>query len=276
MKTNLVLYRYSGAGNTFVLFDFRDPEQQKAFNQRYKAASKKNIAKLLCRRYKSTGGDGLVLLKKSKEKGIDFAWDFYNPDGSRAEMCGNAARCVGLHITGGKKTKQAIRLKTGAGIVEISVESAQKISVTMRPVPNPKLRQTLKLAGIEVTYDFVNASVPHVVIELKKWRLGLRTRRFAKLLKTHKIFKPNSANVTYFKHLKGASIQAATYERGIDGYTQACGTGAVAAAISFSKRYLLSTGLVSVNMPGGKLIVDLRKSRPVLTGPARRFPKTHL
>jgi diaminopimelate epimerase len=270
----LKLYFYSGAGNKFVFIDLRKKDQKDAFTNIFKKIKRYEVALKLCRKYRAYGIDGAVLLENHKQ--YDLLWDFYNADGSKAEMCGNAARCAGLHIWQTTHKKQTVMLKTLAGVITLKVHGASKIFVTMRPLKSKKFYLHLKSKGMTVHYDFIDFGVPHAVVLLPNWNLGPRAKKIAAFLKNHPAFKPKSTNVTYWQPNGEARIRAATFERGVKGYTQACGTGAVAAAYSFYHRYEPLKKIIKVEMPGGTLSVNLKKSRPILSGPTKRFATTYL
>ena len=87
-KNNLKFTKLSGAGNDFIVVDLRSSKKSFSLKKR------KEIVRNACDRHFGVGADGLIFLEKAKNKKNDFKWDFYNRDGSHAEMCLNASRCV--------------------------------------------------------------------------------------------------------------------------------------------------------------------------------------
>src|SRR6185437_16996273 len=85
-----IFHKLSGAGNCFLMADLRDGRTRLPKSQR------RRLARQLCDVYTSIGADGVLFLETSRK--ADMQWDFYNADGSSAEMCGNAARCVGAFM----------------------------------------------------------------------------------------------------------------------------------------------------------------------------------
>src|SRR5262249_37815855 len=99
--------KMNGAGNDFVLIDNRQGKVQLTDRQ---------IAKL-CHRQEGVGADGVFLLVPCRSGRADWAWDFYNNDGSAAEMCGNGARCFGRFVQKATGTTGNFTFETGAGII---------------------------------------------------------------------------------------------------------------------------------------------------------------
>src|SRR5690606_31878956 len=116
--------------------------------------SLKSLAKSLCNVHTGVGADGLVFIYNSNSKNFDLVWDFYNSDGSKAEMCGNAARCVGRFMQDRGLT-DPIRLKTGAGLVTVARQREDQFAVTMPKVTKVLPRQKLKIASKTINYTFV-------------------------------------------------------------------------------------------------------------------------
>lgn len=240
IKTHLI----SGAGNTFhIIFgEFSMIEDQR-----------KNLSRRIC---SENPADGLIFLRKTAEK---FSWNFYNNDGSNAEMCGNATRCVGYYInnilrSGGKSWE----LETVAGLVQITSIKPDTYKIVMTPV---------KLLNSSLGF-FCDTGVPHLVIKKQDVQPNENLKEEARRLRQHPEFHPKGTNVTFVMFEEEASrIKAVSYERGVENFTQACGTGAAAAAaFNLKFRGALQT---QVEMPGGTLIMDLSDlQRPIMIGPA--------
>ncbi len=225
----------SGTENTFWFADTFD-------NKVLSTSEKKKIARRLCESYFGLKTDGLIFLRKSK--GYDFGWDFYNSDGSDAEMCGNAARCATKFYFEKVKPKKKISFETTAGKILGEVLKNDKVKVLMT-----KISQTQQLTVLGKNGIFVNTGVPHFVLEHKP------DASLAKKLRKVSDFGKAGANITFVEKLKGHRINAVTFERGVEDFTQACGTGAVAAAMYLqNKRGAQKT--VVVSMPGGNLTIE--------------------
>lgn len=240
LQTHLI----SGAGNTFHIA-FGD------YN-----FSEKQLVKLTLKICGENPADGFIILKGS---GNQYGWQFYNNDGSKAEMCGNATRCVGYYL---KMIKSDARedwdLTTLAGPVNIKMLSKEIYRIMMPP---------LKILKSPHGF-YCNSGVPHLVLARPGFQISEALRKEAKNFRFHANFLPKGTNVTYVSLLsENGRMKAASYERGVEDFTLACGTGAVAAAAyNLSFRGAVQT---QVEMPGGTLIMDLADlHKPVMTGPA--------
>jgi diaminopimelate epimerase len=275
--------KLTGAGNTFLIIDLRSGPKASSTSMR-SSLRRRKIAKELCDPHHSIGADGLLFLEKSRD--TDLRWDFYNADGSGAEMCGNAARCVGLytlaHPVGIKK--YPIRIRTGAGIIEVTPHhhtgqalkpiQTLEVDVKMPSTGTIKWAQTVRVGNKIYTYDAIHTGVPHAVFRSDTRTKLLRSARenvdkfveIVNCVRSLPTFRPVGVNVTFFEPRGRNSIDSLTFERGVTGYTQACGTGAVAAAIGFLKGAL---GHIQVRVPGGCLQVTIAGTNPILTGPAK-------
>jgi diaminopimelate epimerase len=253
--------KMTGVGNDFLIFDARE----KTFPKFDRAL----LTKSLCRRHFSIGADGVIFIEKSKKPQVSFKWDFYNADGSSAEMCGNAARCVARYALENNISDRATSFETLAGVVKTRVRPNGLVEVEMpKPVIMEKnLRITVGSAALEVMY--INTGVPHVVRLTDDWE-GAYLKEMGNYLRHHELFeKTNGTNVTFYEVGEGSSIQAATYERGVEAITLACGTGAVAAAAAAVVGGM--KGPIEVKVPGGVLHVDIdgELSYATLAGEAR-------
>lgn len=243
--------RLSGAGNTFFLFD--------GFEHRISDEAAQRLAVQLCRETPGMETDGFFVIEKDADAA--FRWNFFNDDGSRPRMCGNAARCAALYWAQKKQFKEkSFKFKTAAGLVhcEIRTTEPDENNNYQIAVDLPELRSSggpIQI-GNEVFF-FINTGVPHIVTEEEPVAERAEKLRFAKELGT------DGANVTFVNEPKAVS-----FERGVEDFTLACGTGAIAAAAFFRKR---NPGSIQVvEMPGGFLTVEwVSELRPRLIGPAR-------
>jgi len=214
----LPFVKMTGAGNDFIIIDHRKhavhPEAMSEF------------ARLVCRRKFSVGADGLILIENSKE--ADFRWQFFNGDGSVAEMCGNGARCAARFAYMHGIAPARMRFETIAGIIEASVSDIN-VSVKMTSPKDFKLHQEVEVEGEKITLHSVDTGVPHAVIfvdeidQVDVCGVGSRIRH-------HQAFMPAGTNVNFIgRHQDGFKVR--TYERGVEDETLACGTGATACAL---------------------------------------------
>lgn len=254
-----VFHRLSGAGNTFVLLQADD---ELDLFLKGKNLSRSQLTQRLCEKNRGLGVDGVLFLEPGSAE--DFIWDFFNSDGSPAEMCGNAARCAGrfVHDVLGVSPEKPIDFKTAAGPIRVHREKDLRYTVDMPPVVVN--RKTMALVSEDGVFEgaWLNSGVPHFVIavsDLRELPASLCRR-----LRGHTDLGPAGANITLLKARGPQDGEAVTYERGVEDFTAACGTGAVAAAYVLSQ----GRGAVQLRMPGGTLDVVFGGPRPLLTGPA--------
>lgn len=211
--------KMEGAGNDFVLIDNRSGE--------IPDAGKVGLVKNYCRRALGIGADGMLFLEPDKE--LDFAWDFYNSDGSRAEMCGNAARCVSrfAHKVGAAGREMTFRTLAGPIKAQLT-ERGAKVQLTNALVPDGAV--DLDVDGGRVTMWNLNTGVPHAVVKVDDLA-AVDVRGLGSAIRHHEYFAPAGTNVNFFSIGDDGLIHIRTYERGVEGETLACGTGSVATSI---------------------------------------------
>lgn len=263
--------KYNGLGNDFIFVDGADALQiQNPFA----------LAQQLCDRRLGIGADGLVLLLPSDK--ADVRMRILNADGSEAEMCGNASRCVPLHLRRHTKIKKnAFTLETLAGLIrtEIIDELRGLIRVDMGeprllrqqiPVEGPAgqtaLNVPLEACGQTFHVTAVSMGNPHAVIFVPDiHRVALAT--WGPALETHPFF-PRKTNVEFVQVLATNAVRMRVWERGA-GITRACGTGACATAVAAVLNGKTDER-VNVQLDGGELQIDWSGRQHVwMTGPAQ-------
>ncbi len=211
--------KMSGTGNDFILIDHRTPflaeEDMPAF------------AKAVCERRVSVGADGLILLENSEA--ADFRWQFLNADGSWAEMCGNGARCAARFAHDRGIAPARMRFETVAGIIEAEV-TGQSVKLKMTAPTGLRLHEKLQVNGQEQVVHSLNTGVPHAMLFMDDIAQA-PVLEWGRLIRFHEHFQPAGTNVNFVQQQAGNGLIVRTYERGVEGETLACGTGAVAAAI---------------------------------------------
>ncbi|MCB0356171.1 MAG: diaminopimelate epimerase, partial [Bdellovibrionales bacterium] len=220
------------------------------------------IAKELCH-HPLVETDGAVFLVPSKK--YDFKWLFYNKDGSEAEMCGNAARCVTVFAHQEKIVKGHCEFETQAGTIKGEVISAKIARVQMTPIKMEMFNQIIKDDSVYTKYDYIDSGVPHCVIKADSLQQLQDLRPLATQLRKPQYFAPRGANITFKVPLGKAHIESISFERGVEDFTEACGTGAVAAAYSHRHEHP-EQNIIRVSVPGGELKVEFIEGFPFLSG----------
>lgn len=260
--------KMTATGNDFLLVGLDESEEQRLWPQWFGSMARSEVAKKLCDRHFGVGADGLLILTLGEN--TDFTWDFYNSDGSTAEMCGNAARCAHLWAENRRQTNRPFRFSTRAGVIETARSSFRDkwIDVSM---PNSQILQpqlSAKNFGINWSTDenwsFVNTGVPHLVIPLDH-SPGDRELELARKLRGHSYFGAAGSNITFIQP-KNSPLSFSTFERGVENFTLSCGTGAVASAL-WMKIYKKINHIDLVTR-GGELAVTFVDSKTTLRGPA--------
>ena len=211
----------TGSGNDFVMVDGRATTPTDW--------SPEDI-RTVCARGTGVGADGLVLVGVGSEPG-SARMVYFNSDGSRAAMCGNAALCsTRLAALLGLGNASLMRLETDAGVYESRCPSGdQRAELHLAPVEAPT-EPDVRLTGGEVRSGFATVGVPHLVVQVEDLE-GIDLAARGRALRFDPALAPDGANVNFIAGTGRRSIWVMrTYERGIEAETLACGTGAVAAA----------------------------------------------
>ena len=232
------VYYMNGAGNDFMVVDARG--MQLDYEQ---------LAISLC---KLTGADGFMAVDNSDK--ADFRLHFYNADGSRGEMCGNGARCIcrfayDLGIAGAEMT-----VETDAGLVPGWRLDQNQYRVKLN---NPSVLD-LHRKGDVAYVELGNPGVPHAVKEYfgDLWADADALREELRALRFDKAF-PKGANVNFYQVIGEAEIRILTFERGVEDYTLACGTGCGSTASTLWKQGRLPGGVLTAYNRGGTLKVTV-------------------
>lgn len=251
-------YKYSGAGNDFVLLDNRD----------LTLTNYTELARRLCDRKRGIGADGLMVLEPPTDGG-DVKMCFYNNDGSAAEMCGNGARCLCRHCYDFGIAGEIQRIETPAGMVVGQRIAEDRYRIRLNR-PSEVLLQT---TAQKVLCDYLvlgENGIPHAVAEVDLSEKRAILRDFARKLRYASAF-PKGANVNLCQIVSENEVNLLTYERGVEDFTLACGTGTGATVFALCQRRLVSGKNTKVNVDGGTLFVDVSDGEIYLTGPAERI-----
>ena len=265
----MLFTKMHGAGNDFIIIDNMDgtilPGDMGA------------LAKKLCAFHTGIGADGMMIVSPARKDG-DFAMSFFNSDGSEGEMCGNGARCIARYGFDKGLAGENMSIETISGTVLGRRISERLYSVRLNDPSVIKTGLRLRVDGREYGCCYVELGVPglpHAVVPMQSFDTMDRSGLFelGKALRSHAAF-PKGANVSFVKQLEGNRLKAVTFERGVEDFTLACGTGcaSIASALTLSGD-VNGAEPVHISMPGGELSVRLEHEngniRDIwLTGPA--------
>ncbi len=265
MKLNFT--KMHGIGNDYIYFDCTTRE----------LPDPAELAITLSDRHFGIGGDGIVLILPSLL--CDFKMRMFNNDGSEAEMCGNAIRCVGKYVfEKGMHNREyvSIETKAGAKYLELFTEDGivQSVRVDMGkpiltpaeiPVSEPSNEFVLKTAKYEFDVFAVSMGNPHAVIYVDNTNF-LEFFELGKEIESHPTF-PAKTNVEFVRLMDRENIEMRVYERGT-GETLACGTGACASFVAAYSDGHIDNGAY-VHLKGGMLYIEMSPEGHVfMTGTA--------
>jgi len=230
--------KMNGAGNDFVLID----------NRQGKLQLRPNDVVRICDRHRGVGADGLFLLVPSRTGKADWAWDFYNSDGSTAEMCGNGARCFARYIQRQAGSNGKTTFETGAGVIAATY-AGDRVKINLTAPKDLRLNEKVQLSSGSETIHSLNTGVPHAVLFVPDADKAM-VQGLGNEIRFHKHFAPKGTNANFVQVLGSNKIRVRTYERGVEGETLACGTGVTASALISAKLHGF-TSPVSVTVQGG-------------------------
>jgi diaminopimelate epimerase len=259
---NLSFEKYHGTGNDFVIVDADACVPHRA-----------RFARGACDRADGIGADGVLFLALEPDfRPPRVIMTLVQPDGSTAEMCGNGARCAAVWAAE-QANADEVMIDTLAGTRHATIHDGGATIEMGAPAFTP---DAVPLAGDEPLiesrvgdYDVtaVNTGVPHAVVFVDDVD-AVNLERDAPPIRHADAF-PQGANVTFASPCDGGFDQR-TFERGVEGETRSCGTGAVAIAAAARRLGLVDGDGVSVSPPGGKLEVTVSDRNATLTGPVER------
>ena len=212
-----------GAANDFVVVDHRAPFLPEA-------AALESLVRRLCDRRRGIGADGLLLLER--DAGLDFSMRYFNADGRPAEFCGNGARCLArLALDLGLGNEGVVRFRTAVGVKRARrSDDGRGIELQFGRVDPCGPVETVDVSGRGFSGRLVQPGVPHFVVPVERveW---VPVHDWGAALRQHPRFGPSGANVDFVARLAAGRVAMRTYERGVEGETLACGSGAMAAAL---------------------------------------------
>ena len=253
----------SGSGNDFVFIDARSEPPGRL--------SGAEAVRTICARGTGVGADGMVFLEPSTAASVRMR--YLNNDGSVAALCGNATLCAARLFVelGGAAPGESFTVETAAGVLGAVVHAATGPEVEMPVVGALTPAAAIPLIAGERRVGFAEVGIPHLVIlceDVDHVDVEVRGRP----LRSDPSF-PEGTNVDFVSQGQDARWYMRTYERGVEGETLACGTGAVACAVVLDRWRLAPAGGTIVTRSGKELRIGIRHDdaaiRPRLAGEAR-------
>lgn len=241
-------YKMHGTGNDFIIIEAQNLP---------KSSQTSELAQKLCDRHFSIGADGLVIYSTKTKS--DARMIIYNPDGTEAEMCGNAIRCIAKYMHEIKKVKKGkLIIETLAGDINIKF-NPDGINVNMG-IPKILPIELLEIDGKKIDVTCVDMGNPHAVLFVDNVK-DAPVNTLGPKIEIHSKF-PDRTNVEFVEVKSDKTLNIRVWERGV-GETLACGTGACASLVAAKLKK------ATVNLPGGSLIIEIKEDSHIwMTGPA--------
>ena len=245
-------WKMNGAGNDFVILN--NLEEHLPLEQL------PQIARTLCERHMSIGADGLMVVDAPSQGG-DYRMLFYNSDGSVGEMCGNGARCICRYGYENGLAGETQTVETTAGIVTGRRIDQRLYRIRLNDPTTVRLDSPVEADGVTYVCSYVelgNPGIPHAVVPYAGLRQADENelRELGRAIRWNKVF-PKGANVNFYEITGEDLIFERTFERGVEDFTYACGTGTGCVVTALTLMGKVSGRQVRVNMTGGQLIVDV-------------------
>ena len=253
-------WKMNGAGNDFIIVNNMDESVD--------PANYGIIAKTLCERHMSIGADGMMFVEKPQGE-ADYRMVFYNSDGSMGEMCGNGARCICRYGYENGLAGEIQTVETTAGIVTGHRMSERLYKIRLNDPTTIKLDSPVEIDGVEYACSYVelgNPGLPHAVVPYHNLKDAdaNELRELGRKIRWYKDF-PKGANVNFYEILGEDHVYERTFERGVEDFTYACGTGTGSLVTVLTLQGKVSGQGVKVDMTGGQLIIDVEREGSAIT-----------
>ena len=260
-------WKMNGAGNDFLILN--------NLEERQRAEDFPRLARTLCERHLSIGADGLMVVE-APDQGGDYRMLFFNSDGTVGEMCGNGARCICRYGYEAGLAGEVQRVETTAGMVTGERIDRRRYRVRLNDPTTIRLDCPVEVDGVTYPCAYVELGcpgLPHAAVPFP----GLREadedklRELGRRLRWHPAF-PKGANVNFYELTGEDQVYEHTFERGVEDFTYACGTGTGSVVTVLTLQGKVSGHNVRARMPGGELVIDVERDRDrvtdlYLTGP---------
>ncbi|HMM70214.1 MAG TPA: diaminopimelate epimerase [Gudongella oleilytica] len=262
----MLFTKMHGAGNDFIIINnLVEKIPEELFP---------SVAKALCQRRMSIGADGMMIIDKAQGDG-DFRMHFFNSDGTIGEMCGNGARCIARYGFEKGLSGAVQKIETTAGMVTGWRVDKRQYKVKLNDPTYIQLDHDIEIGGSSYKCSYIelgNPGLPHAVVYLE----GMsdmdqdELRQLGRVLRNHSSF-PKGANINFCQLDGQDGLKAITFERGVEDFTLACGTGAGSIALAVRLKGIIKEDRVRIEKPGGTLFIELEKRDDsysiYLTGP---------
>ena len=260
-------WKMNGAGNDFIILN--------NFEEHLPAEQLPQIARTLCERRMSIGADGLMVVD-APTGGGDYRMRFYNSDGSIGEMCGNGARCICRYGFENGLAGETQTVETTAGIVTGRRIDRRLYRIRLNDPTTVRLDSPVEVNGVAYDCSYVelgNPGIPHAVVPYHDLKNADENelRELGRAIRWHQSF-PKGANVNFYEQTGEDRIFERTFERGVEDFTYACGTGTGSVVTVLTLQGRVSGRGVQVDMTGGRLVIDAERAGSriaalYLTGP---------
>lgn len=255
MIHEITFVKMSGAGNDFVVID----------NMRSALpADIVQLARAVCSRHFGIGADGLLLIEPAVR--ADFTMKYYNADGSYGGMCGNGGRCAARFALLTGLAGSHVRFSALDHVYAADV-SGSTVRLAMKPPQRLRTNLQIRLPDGIIDGAFVDTGAPHVII-FRDDVDNIDVTGMGRAIRNHEMFFPDGCNVNVASILTHDSLALRTYERGVEGETLACGTGAVASAVMLAAVRGFQPAITVYVKSGERLVVHLQSDGTNITGAA--------
>ncbi|MBQ2959934.1 MAG: diaminopimelate epimerase [Oscillospiraceae bacterium] len=254
-----------GAGNDFIIIN--------NIEEKIPETEFSSLAKALCTQRMSIGADGMMVVVPAKNGG-DYGMLFFNSDGSLGEMCGNGARCICRYGYENGLAGETQHVETTAGLVTGERIDSKNYRIRLNDASTVDIHRAVNINSQSYDCAYVELGcpgIPHAILELDFAAMDkAELRELGRALRFAPEF-PKGANVSFVKVVANNIVDIITFERGVEDFTLACGTGCGSAAVALLRRGICGTEL-RLHAPGGDLRVSLNISGDeikdiFLTGP---------
>lgn len=253
-------WKMNGAGNDFLILN--------NLEERLPLEALPGIARTLCERRLSIGADGLMAVEAPTQGG-DFRMLFFNSDGSPGEMCGNGVRCVCRYGYENGLAGEVQTVETTAGTVTGTRIDRRLYRVRLNDPTTIRLDCPVEVDGVRYQCSYVelgNPGLPHAVIPYHNLFNAdeHELRELGRKIRWNPAF-PKGANVNFYELIGEDRLYERTFERGVEDFTYACGTGTGSVVAVLTLQGKVSGHQVRADMTGGGLVIDAERTGSRIT-----------